>query len=141
MRTNTIRKLSGVGAAIMLLAVTGCQTSNHNDERSEGRVKDDKSITSDVKKSLESDATYKFNDVKVDTFAGVVQLSGFVNIGAQRMRAQEIAQVTDGVAKVVNGIALKPPMQPTGRAAVERMYADPAPAQELAPSPAPAPAK
>lgn len=49
MRTNTIRMLSGVGAAFMLLAVTGCQTSNHNDERSEGRVKDDKTITSDVK--------------------------------------------------------------------------------------------
>ncbi len=137
MRTNTIRMLSGVGAAFMLLAVTGCQTSNHNDERSEGRVKDDKTITSDVKKSLESDATYKFSDVSVGTFAGVVQLSGFVNVDAQRQRAQEIAQYTDGVAKVVNGIALKPPMQPTGRAAVERIYTDPAPAQGLAPAPAP----
>jgi len=136
MRTNTIRMLSGVGAAIMLLAVTGCQTTNHNDERSEGRVVDDKDITASVQKSLDQDPTYKFHDVNVNTFAGVVQLSGFVNIDAQRTRAQDIAQNTDGVAKVVNGIALKPMMQPTGRAPVERMYSEPA----QAPAPPPAPA-
>src|SRR5215467_1054468 len=101
MRTNTIRMLSGVGAAMMLLAVTGCQSTNHKDERSEGRVVDDKSITSNIQKGLDQDPTYKFHDVNVDTFAGVVQLSGFANIDAQRTRAQDIAQNTDGVTKVV----------------------------------------
>ena len=138
MRINTIRMISGVGAAIMLLAVTGCETMNHreSDERSEGRVVDDKVITSSVQKGLDEDPVYKFNDVSVGTFAGVVQLSGFVNESAQRMRAQDIAQNTEGVSKVINGIALKPMLQPTGRAPVQRMYSDYPPAtQQAAPAP------
>jgi len=126
--------LSGVGAAIMLLAVTGCETTNHGDERSEGRMVDDKEITASVQKGLDKDPVYKFTDVSIGTFAGVVQLSGFVNDNAQRMRAQDIAQNTDGVSKVINGIALKP-MQPTGKPAGERMYAEPAPAPQQAPAP------
>jgi hypothetical protein len=138
MRINTIRMISGVSAAIMLLAVTGCETMNHRggDERSEGRMVDDKDITASVQKGLDQDPVYKFNDVSVGTFAGVVQLSGFVNESAQRMRAQDIAQNTEGVSKVINGIALKPMLQPTGRAPVQRMYSDyPSTTPQAAPAP------
>ena len=111
--------------AAMLLILAGCETTP-KDERSEGRALDDKHITSSVEKSLETEPTYKFPEVSVTTFAGIVQLSGFVNSDGQRDRAAEIAQNTEGVKQVVNGIALKPMLPATSRPApVQRIYADP----------------
>lgn len=124
MRNNKIRMFCGVGAAATLLIMSGCQ-STPKDERSEGRALDDKHITAHVEKGLEQEPTYKFNGVDVSTFAGVVQLSGFVNTDGQRIRAQQIAEDTDGVKEVKNGIALKP-LMPTSRPAADtRIYSEP----------------
>jgi hypothetical protein len=71
---------------------------------------DDKHITARVKESLDTEPVFKFSDVDVKTFAGTVQLSGFVLTQGQKNRAQEIAQHTQGVREVVNAITLKPPM-------------------------------
>lgn len=111
MRNNRIRLLVGAASAILLLLPAGCKTGS-KDERSEGRAIDDKQITQHIDKNLEQDPTYKFGDVNVQTFGGVVQLSGFVNVQAQKARAQQIAQYTDGVREVVNGISLKPLAEP-----------------------------
>jgi osmotically-inducible protein OsmY len=112
MLNKTNRMLAGIGAAVLIITLTGCDTtsSSHKDERSEGRTIDDKKITADVKKSLINEPAYKFDDVGVKTFAGVVQLTGFVNTDGQKMRAQDLAEHTDGVKQVVNGITLKPLM-------------------------------
>jgi len=108
--------LSGLG---IVLAFTGCQSwgDHEKGERSEGRVLDDHRITADVQRQLQSEPVYKFNDVDVKTFNGVVQLSGFVNSDDQKQRAGELAQTVQGVAQVVNSITLKPqiPTAPTGR--------------------------
>jgi osmotically-inducible protein OsmY len=87
------------------------------DERSEGRVVDDKNITKAIENKLASEAVYKFDSVDVKTFAGVVQLSGFVNSGDQSQRAEQIARSVGGVMQVVNGLAIKPGTIPsaTGR--------------------------
>lgn len=112
------------GTAAIVVAMTGCQ-STPKDERTEGRAIDDKHITENVEKALEREPTYKFTEVKVKTFAGVVQLSGFVNTDSEKDRAAEIAQNTDGVSQVVNGIALKPEMPATGRNSQSRIYSEP----------------
>ena len=115
MRNNRIRMLTGIGSAIMLLWFTGCQTTNTRDERSEGTVLDDNQITDNVRHALDTDPVYKFSDVNVNTFAGVVQLSGFATIQNQKDRAQRVAENVNGARQVVNGITLKPtPMQATG---------------------------
>jgi hyperosmotically inducible protein len=101
--------VAGFSLATAMFVWAGCQTAP-KDERSAGLALDDKHITERVKKSLETEPTYKFNNVDVRTFAGIVQLSGFVNSGEQKNRAQEIAQHTEGVREVVNAITLKPPM-------------------------------
>ena len=101
--------VTGLSLAAAMVTFVGCQTTP-KDERSEGLALDDKHITERVKKSLESEPTYKFTDVDVRTFAGIVQLSGFVNSPDQKNRAQEIAQHTEGTREVVNAITLKPPM-------------------------------
>lgn len=124
MRNTTLQKLFCVSTAAILVALTGCE-STPKDERSEGRTIDDTHITEHVEKSLEKEPTYKFSEVKVSTFAGIVQLSGFVNTDGEKDRAAEIAQNTDGVKQVVNGIALKPEMPATGRNAQSRIYSEP----------------
>jgi osmotically-inducible protein OsmY len=108
--------IRGVAAAATLLTLAGCSTSSKsNDERSEGRVADDKQIAEQVQKGLKHEPVYKFTDVDATAFGGIVQLSGFVNTEAQKKRAADIAQQVPGVRQVVNGIALKPePMSPTG---------------------------
>ncbi len=92
---------------------------------------DDKRITSDIKTGLKTEPTYKFNEVDVKTFNGVVQLSGFVTSGDQKMRAGEIAQRTEGVSQVQNNILLKPQSTtPTGRVDAN-VNLNPAPAQPV----------
>ena len=126
MRTKTNSICSGIALLIILALLAGCRTSS-KDERSDGRYLDDKEITSSVKKSLKNELSYKFTDVGVDTYAGVVQLSGFVNTSEQKARAEDIARGTAGVKSVANGLTLKPiNVEPTGRTNVaQRIYAEP----------------
>jgi hyperosmotically inducible protein len=100
---------------VALAGLNGCKTSEHS-ELSSGRMVDDKHINERVRDELKSDAVYKFDDVSVSTYAGLVQLSGFVTIEAQKQRAQTLAETVPGVMRVDNGITLKPtPPAPTGR--------------------------
>ena len=119
--------IGGLGMAVVLAGSTGCAT--RHDERSAGRVKDDEKITSAVKDGLEHERVYKFENVNVDTFAGAVQLSGFVNSEEQKRRAQEAAERTAGVTEVINSLAIKQfSTAPTGRAVgttPPRIYAEP----------------
>ena len=48
-----------------------------------------------------------FKGVRVETFKGIVQLSGFVNTGALKNRAGDIARETAGGREVKNSIAVK----------------------------------
>jgi osmotically-inducible protein OsmY len=128
---NKTKALSAAGAALILITSTGCESmtgTTRHDERSEGRVLDDKNITTGVQKGLDSEPAFKFTGVKVNTFAGIVQLSGFVNTDDQKQRAEALAEGTPGVRQVINGIAIKPemPTAPTGRpSAGSRIYAEP----------------
>ena len=116
--------LAGVSVVMAILALAGCKTSK--DERSEGRTIDDKHITEAIKKGLDDEPSYKFNGLAIQTFAGIVSLSGFVESQDQKDRAQEIAQHTDGVKEVVNGITIKPTMPATGRSNEgSKIYAEP----------------
>jgi hypothetical protein len=101
--------VAGLGLAAAMTTFMGCQTAP-KDGRSAGLAADDKHITQRIKEALDTEPVYKFTDVDVKTFAGTVQLSGFVMTQGQKNRAQEIAQHTQGAREVVNGITLKPPM-------------------------------
>lgn len=128
MRHNKIQILASIGSAVTLLVLTACQETLHpgSDERSAGRTLDDKHITENIHKSMEREPVYKLDGVHVNTFDGVVQLSGWVESEGQKMRAQQVAQNVPGVRQVVNGITLKPMMQPTGRViSNERTYSAP----------------
>jgi Predicted periplasmic or secreted lipoprotein len=109
MRNEKSWVVAGLSLAAAMMTFTGCQTAP-KDGRSAGLALDDKHITGRVKESLETEPVYKFTNVDVKTFAGTVQLSGFVMTQGQKNRAQEIAQHTEGVREVVNAITLKPAM-------------------------------
>ena len=96
--------------AATLLGVAGCQTTEKASYggRSEGRALDDHSATTKVLTALQEAPTYKFDGVKVSTFAGVVQLSGWVASDDQKTAAERIAQETQGISRVINNISVMP---------------------------------
>lgn len=110
--------ITGATAIMAVTALTGCQSSPSGN-RTAGRALDDKAITRNVEDKLQQAPVYKFTDVDVKTFAGVVQLSGFVSSAEQKQRAGELAQTVEGVSRVVNNITLIPntgtDLTPTGR--------------------------
>jgi hyperosmotically inducible protein len=92
-------------AAIAIAGLTACRSSG---DRSSGRVMDDRMVNRRVKGALSSSTMYKFPDVRAQTYAGVVQLSGFVESQDQRAQAAALAANVQGVHEVVNSLVLKP---------------------------------
>lgn len=97
-------------AAVTAISFAGCATNSadrDSHKRSTGRYIDDKMLVGKVKGALDDSAVYKFPDVKVNTYNGTVQLTGFVDTMDQKRKAEEIARNVQGVAAVQNEIALK----------------------------------
>ncbi len=89
------------------LAVGGCaHHSGH--ERTGGEVVDDASITAKVKSALLAEKDVNSFDIKVETFNGTVQLSGFVNSQWQIDKAGQVARSVNGVQNVKNDLIHKP---------------------------------
>ena len=95
-----------VGALPLVCGITGCQTGDRY-KQSTGEYVDDQTLSAHVKKALGADTQYKYGDVNVETFKGVVQLSGFVNTKDQMNRAGELAKGAEGVKDVRNNITVK----------------------------------
>jgi len=93
-----------IASGLVLLA-TGC--ASDRPERTAGQSIDDQATARHVEDALRSDPAYKFTDVKVVAYEGKVQLSGFVDKGEQKGRAEDIAKKVPGVKEVKNEIALK----------------------------------
>ena len=74
---------------------------------STGEYIDDASITTKVKAAFVKDPVVKALQVNVDTFKGVVQLSGFVDTAEQKSRAEQVARGINGVGNVKNNISVK----------------------------------
>lgn len=91
-------------AAVALLLGAAC---SRDDGRTAGRTVDDAAITAKVKTAFAQDPGVKALEVKVDTFSGTVQLSGWVGTAQEKARAEEIAKTIAGVKSVENKIVLK----------------------------------
>lgn len=92
-------------AAAALTGVVGC-TSTPTQE-STGQYLDDTAITTRVKTAIFNDASLKSAEINVETFKGVVQLSGFVNSAADIQNAVRLVQSISGVRSVRNDMRLK----------------------------------
>ena len=85
--------------------VAGCAGDRYT--RSSQEYIDDKSLNARVTAALNESPEYKLNSVSVQSFRGVVQLSGFVNTPDQRSKATEIARGVPGVKSVENNLSIK----------------------------------
>jgi hyperosmotically inducible periplasmic protein len=95
-----------LGALPVIIGVTGCSTGSRY-KQSTGEYIDDSTLTSHVKKALGDDHQYKYPDINVVTFKGVVQLNGFANSRDQKNRAGDLASGVAGVKEVKNNITIK----------------------------------
>ena len=92
-------------AAIMLMSIVGCAATSTNE--STGEYFDDSLITTKVKAAIFYDPYLKSAEINVETFKGVVQLSGFVSSRNNVIRATELAQSIKGVTSVKNDMRIK----------------------------------
>ncbi|MCR4291513.1 MAG: BON domain-containing protein [Candidatus Kuenenia sp.] len=83
----------------------GCAGSSTHD--STGEYVDDSVITTKVKAAIFNDPVAKMLQVNVETFKGVVQLSGFVDSADAAARAVEAARSVGGVKNVINKMSVK----------------------------------
>jgi osmotically-inducible protein OsmY len=84
---------------------TGC-LHPRDSHRSQSQIADDTHLAKGVKSALNASPVYKFPYVRVATYNGVAQLSGFVVKGSQREEAGELARNVAGLKEVINNISI-----------------------------------
>jgi hyperosmotically inducible periplasmic protein len=90
---------------VALVVASGCAGSRT--QESTGEYVDDTTISTKVKSKLLVDEDASGLAINVETFKGVVQLSGFVKSEEEKQRAEEIAEGVDGVKRVENRISVR----------------------------------
>ncbi|MDP1672542.1 MAG: BON domain-containing protein [Burkholderiales bacterium] len=99
------KRASAVVAAFLLATTIGC--ASNPKQSSVGEYVDDTVITTRTKAAIFNDPTLKSAEINVETFKGVVQLSGFVNSQADINRAVTVTRGIAGVTSVKNDMRLK----------------------------------
>jgi len=97
--------LSALFVAVSLVSVVGCASTPQKEGT--GEYIDDTAITTKVKAAIFNEPTLKSAEINVETFKGVVQLSGFVNSRADIDKAVVVARGVGGVKSVKNDMRLK----------------------------------
>lgn len=92
-------------AALTLTAVVGCASTAT--QEGTGQYVDDAVITTKVKAAIFDEPSLKSAEINVETFKGVVQLSGFVSSQADVTKAIEVARRVNGVKSVRDDMRLK----------------------------------
>jgi len=101
----TLTLITAAGLALSGTAFLGCASSRTHE--STGEYIDDSVITTKVKAALLNDSSLKSFQIGVETYKGVVQLSGFVDSGDVRRRAGAVASGVQGVSRVKNDLIVK----------------------------------
>ena len=97
--------LSAIFLAATLVSVVGCASTATKEGT--GEYVDDSVITTKVKAAIFNEPSLKSAEINVETFKGVVQLSGFVSSQADINKAVEVARSVEGVKSVKNAMRVK----------------------------------
>ena len=100
-----IKRLSVIFLAVVFASILGCAGSPT--QESTGEYVTDSWITTKVKAALVEDSQVKATEVNVETFKGVVQLSGFVSSNAAMNQAVYLTQGIKGVTSVRNDMRIR----------------------------------
>ena len=95
----------GFMLAAIFVTMLGCASTASKEGT--GEYIDDSVITTKVKAAILNEPTLKSAEINVETFKGVVQLSGFVNSQADIATAASVARGIKGVTTVKNDMRLK----------------------------------
>ena len=91
--------------AVLLISFLGCASTPT--QEGTGEYVDDTVITTKVKAAVFGEPSLKSAEINVETFKGVVQLSGFVSSQADINKAVAVARSVQGVKSVKNDMRLK----------------------------------
>lgn len=104
-RQIQIAVAQSVLAGSLLVSLAACAPTPTREGT--GEYVDDSVITGKVKAAFAADPTVKATQVKVETFKGTVQLSGFVDSREAAQKAVELAQSVKGVKSVKNDTVIR----------------------------------
>ncbi|MES2295523.1 MAG: BON domain-containing protein [Pseudomonadota bacterium] len=91
--------------ALMFASLVGCASTPTHE--STGQYIDDVAITTAVKAAILGEPSLKVNEINVETYKGVVQLSGFVRSDDNAQSAVRLARNVNGVQSVKNDMRMK----------------------------------
>ncbi len=102
-KSRTILNATFVG----LLAVSVMACAATSTSVSTGEYIDDSVISNTVRSHVIGDKDLKLTQIDVETYKGVVQLSGFVDTAEAKTRAGWVAGSVNGVKQVHNNLIVK----------------------------------
>ena len=106
---KALNRISVLLVAAALTTIVGCAatTTSTAKHESTGAYVDDAVITTKTKAAIFNEPTLKSAEINVETYKGVVQLSGFVSSQANINTAVEVTRAVHGVTSVKNDMRLK----------------------------------
>ena len=103
--TSITRRMATLAGVVFVALALGCASTAKKEGT--GEYVDDTVITTKVKAAIFNEPTLKSAEINVESFKGVVQLSGFVSSQAAETKAVEVARTVPGVKSVKNDMRLK----------------------------------
>ena len=103
--SNITRKWASLVGILVMAITLGCASTAK--QEGTGEYFDDTVITTKVKAAILNEPTLKSAEINVETFKGVVQLSGFVNSREDVNKAVTVARQVPGVTSVKTDMRLK----------------------------------
>jgi osmotically-inducible protein OsmY len=103
--SNITRKWASLVGILVMAITLGCASTAK--QEGTGEYFDDTVITTKVKAAILNEPTLKSAEINVETFKGVVQLSGFVTSQAAENTAIAVTRKVEGVKSVKNDMRLK----------------------------------
>ncbi|MET3119905.1 osmotically-inducible protein OsmY [Undibacterium sp. GrIS 1.8] len=102
---NMSKRFATALLSFALIAVAGCASTQKSEGT--GEYVDDTVITTKVKAAILNEPMLKSREINVESFKGIVQLSGFVSSQADINKAVEVTSGVKGVKSVKNDMHVK----------------------------------
>lgn len=100
-----LKRISVLFSMLALVTTMGCAATA--DRQGTAEYVDDSVITTKVKSAIFNEPTLKSAEINVETFKGIVQLSGFLSTRANIVKAVEVTRSVNGVKSVKDDMRLK----------------------------------
>jgi len=102
---KSIHRFATFFFVVLFASLLGCASTST--QEGTGEYVDDTVITAKVKAEIFNDPSLNGLEINVETFKGIVQLSGFVNSQEDINKAVRVARSVKGVVSVKNAMRLK----------------------------------